>query len=81
MDLQVQEIRRAQLVVAEPSRKKRKIKESTHEQLTLTLLRELPGLLKVFRGDNAILSGLTYLPRYFGELDRSVTCRMVTPDA
>lgn len=38
---------------------------SSHEELTLALLRALPGLLTSFKSETSVLQSLTTLPQYF----------------
>ena len=47
------------------ARKKKKGNASSHEELTLALLRSLPDLLLRFKSETAVLEGLTALPQYF----------------
>jgi len=53
-------------VTTGPSKKKRKV-ESSHEELTIALLRAIPGLLDSYKSETSVLQSLTGLPQYFRE--------------
>jgi cohesin complex subunit SA-1/2 len=60
------EIQRLEHNAVDISKKKQKKNSSTsHEELTLALLRALPNLLVSFKSENPVLQSLTTLPRYF----------------
>ena len=46
------------------SKKKRKV-ESSHEELTIALLRAIPGLLTSYKSETSVLQSLPGLPQYF----------------
>jgi len=47
------------------TKKKQKENLSSHEELTLALLRSLPDLLQRFKSETTVLESLTTLPGYF----------------
>lgn len=56
----------ADLVSAMTQHSSKKSKTTTsHEELTLALLKALPDLLALYKGETAVLKGLTSLPQYF----------------
>ena len=47
----------------------------THEELTMSILRELPQLLVSFKSETSILQSLTCLPQYFRTLFSVCLCK------
>lgn len=50
-------------------KKQSKKDQTSHEDLTLALLRTLPDLLQSYKSENVVLQSLTELPQYFCKYD------------
>lgn len=75
VDPELTEARRAENESRQASTKRSKSAKkssstSSHEELTLALLRALPGLLTSFKSETLVLQGLCTLPQYFRTWNR-----------
>lgn len=64
IDADLLDARNSGELTAGPSKKKRVV-GSSHEELTIALLRAIPGLLTSYKSETSVLQSLTGLPQYF----------------